>query len=208
MVWIDADFLLFGSKRKFTNIQWLQLVVALQIRPAPHTTVNHVGEALPVRNLEPSIQRAGDCNTLAGLSWAAQGFLQFFHSTLFLFQLFYQCINGFFCPFFLFISLFPAQQTLYSWASKGEQTGHWRHLTRIFKKFVGFCLLGFFLFNYLVFFQINVSVHPKQLLQLMNHIISWRMTNEHRDVSDEVFTSKMMIDCSNLVLVKDNLTRN
>lgn len=124
VVWIDADFLLFRSKRKFTNIQWLQLVMALQIRPAPNATVNDVGKALPVGHLQSAIQRTRDSNTLAGLPWTAQGFLQFFHSTLFLFQLFNQSIDSFLCPFFLLISLFPAQQTLYSWASKGEQTGH------------------------------------------------------------------------------------
>lgn len=33
----------------------------------------------------------------------------------------------------------------------------------------------------------------------MSCISSWRLTNEHIDVSDEVFTPKIMIDSSNLV---------
>lgn len=52
VVRIDADFLLFGRERIIARLQWLQLVVTLKVGPAPHSAVNHMREALPMRHLE------------------------------------------------------------------------------------------------------------------------------------------------------------
>lgn len=84
VVGIDAHLLLLGAKRELTTLKWLELMVALQVRPAPHTTVDDVRQPLAVRHLKAAIQGAWDGDTAARLARAAQRLLQLLHGTLFL----------------------------------------------------------------------------------------------------------------------------
>lgn len=79
MVWVDADLLLLRAKRELAAFQGLQLMMGLQIWPAPHAAVDDMGQPLPVGHLEASIQGAWDGNALARLARAAQRPLQFIH---------------------------------------------------------------------------------------------------------------------------------
>lgn len=128
VVWIDADLLLFGAKGIFTPLQGFQLMVGLKVRPAPHSTVDNVRKPFPVRNLQPAIQGSWNGNALAGLTGAAQGFLQVFHGALLLFQLFHKCIHSLFCPFLFLVSLLPPKQPLDCWACERKEARHGRHL--------------------------------------------------------------------------------
>lgn len=65
MVGVDADVLLLGAEGELAALQGLQLVVGLQVRPAPHPAVDDVGQTLPVGHLQTSVQRAGNRHTLA-----------------------------------------------------------------------------------------------------------------------------------------------
>lgn len=56
VVRVDADVLLLGAEGELTALQGFQLVVGLQVRPAPDPAVDDVGEALPVGHLQPSVQ--------------------------------------------------------------------------------------------------------------------------------------------------------
>ena len=51
MVGVDADLLLLGVEGVLADGQGLELVVGLQVGPAPHAAVDHVGEALAVGDL-------------------------------------------------------------------------------------------------------------------------------------------------------------
>jgi len=48
VVRINAHFLLLGRVWILTAVQSLELVVALEVRPSPDTTVDDVGQSLPV----------------------------------------------------------------------------------------------------------------------------------------------------------------
>lgn len=52
VVRVYTDFLLFGAEWVLADLEGLQLVVALEVGPAPHATVYHVGQAFAVRYLE------------------------------------------------------------------------------------------------------------------------------------------------------------
>lgn len=52
VVGVDAYFLLFGAKGVLADLEGLQLVVTLQVGPAPDAAVDDVWEALTVRYLE------------------------------------------------------------------------------------------------------------------------------------------------------------
>lgn len=124
VVGIDADLLLLGTKRKLTAFQWLQFVVALEVGPAPHPAVDDMGQPLPVGDLQPAVQGAGDGDTATRLSRAAQGLLQLLHGALLLLQFFHQGIHSFLCPFFFLVALFPPEKSLHGGTREGEQTGH------------------------------------------------------------------------------------
>lgn len=51
VIWVDADLLLFGAKRIFAHLQGLELVVRLEVGPAPHSTVDDMRQTFPVGNL-------------------------------------------------------------------------------------------------------------------------------------------------------------
>lgn len=125
VVGVDTHILLFGAKRVLAAFQCLQLVVGLQVRPAPHPTVNDMWQALPVGHLQPSIQRARDRHTVTGLTWAAESPLQLFHGSLLLFQFLNQRIHGLFCPLLLLVPLLPTQQPFDRGAGEGEE---WRNI--------------------------------------------------------------------------------
>ena len=65
MVRVDADVFLLGAEGELAAIERLQLVVGLQVRPAPHPAVDDVGQTLPVGHLQPPVQRARNRHTLA-----------------------------------------------------------------------------------------------------------------------------------------------
>lgn len=48
VVRVDADVLLLGAEGKLAALQGFQLMVGLQVRPAPHPAVDHMGQTLPV----------------------------------------------------------------------------------------------------------------------------------------------------------------
>ena len=84
MVWVDADLLLLGAERELTALQGLQLMMGLQVWPAPHAAVDDVGQPLSVGHLEASIEGPWDGDTLARLTRAAQRPLQFIHGAFLL----------------------------------------------------------------------------------------------------------------------------
>lgn len=61
---VDADILLLGTEGELAALQRLQLVMGLQVRPAPHPAVDDVGQALPVGHLQSAVQRARDGHAL------------------------------------------------------------------------------------------------------------------------------------------------
>lgn len=65
MVGVDADVFLLGAKGELAALQGFELVVGLQVRPAPHPAVDDVGQTLPVGHLQPAVQRARNGHTLA-----------------------------------------------------------------------------------------------------------------------------------------------
>lgn len=81
VIGVNAHLFLLGAKWELTALQWLQLVVGLQVRPAPHSAVNDVGQPLAVRHLQPPIQGPGDCHAFAGLPRTAEGPLQLIHGS-------------------------------------------------------------------------------------------------------------------------------
>ena len=84
MVWVDADLLLLGAEGELTAFQGLQLMMGLQVWPAPHAAVDDMGQPLAVGHLQSSIQGPGDGDTLARLAWAAQRPLQLIHGSFLL----------------------------------------------------------------------------------------------------------------------------
>lgn len=123
VVRVDTHILLFGTEGVLAAFQRLQLMVGLQVRPAPHPTIYDMWQTFPVGHLQPSVQWTGDCHTVTGLSWATEGPLQLLHGSLLLFQFLNQRINSFFCPLLFFISLFPTKQSFDCWASEREEWG-------------------------------------------------------------------------------------
>lgn len=55
VIGVDADFFLFGAKGILAHLEWFELMMGLQVRPAPHTAVDDMWEALPVRHLQPPV---------------------------------------------------------------------------------------------------------------------------------------------------------
>jgi len=51
MIWINADFLLLGRIWKLTAVERSQLMMALQVRPAPDSAIDYMWQALPMCNL-------------------------------------------------------------------------------------------------------------------------------------------------------------
>lgn len=56
VVRIDADVFLLGAEREFAALEGLELVVGLQVGPAPHSAVDDMRQTLPVGHLQPPIQ--------------------------------------------------------------------------------------------------------------------------------------------------------
>ena len=120
VVGVDAHLLLLGAEGKLAALQGFQFMVALQVGPAPHAAVDDMWQPLPVGDLQPAVQGAGDGDAVTGLARAAQGLFQFLHGTLLFLQFFHQGINGFLCPLFFLITLFPAKKSLHSWTCEGK----------------------------------------------------------------------------------------
>lgn len=60
VVGVDADVLLLGAEGELAALQGLQLVVGLQVGPAPQATVDDVGQTFSVGHLQTAIQRPAD----------------------------------------------------------------------------------------------------------------------------------------------------
>lgn len=123
VVGINAHILLLGSKGVLAALQGLQLMVGLQIWPAPHPTINDMGKTFPMGHLQPSIQGAWDCHTVTGLTGAAESPFQLLHGSLLLFQFLHQSIHCLFCPFLFLVPLLPTQQSFDRRAGEGEERG-------------------------------------------------------------------------------------
>ena len=52
VVGVDADFHLLGGEGVLADLQRLQLMMGLQVRPPPHPAVDHMGQPFTVRNLQ------------------------------------------------------------------------------------------------------------------------------------------------------------
>ena len=48
----DADLHLFGGEGVLAQVQGLELVVGLEVRPAPHAAVDHMRQPLAMRHLQ------------------------------------------------------------------------------------------------------------------------------------------------------------
>lgn len=51
MIGVDAHFFLLGPERILAHLQGFELVMGLQVRPAPHAAIDDVGKAFPVGHL-------------------------------------------------------------------------------------------------------------------------------------------------------------
>ena len=87
MIGVDAHLFLLGAEWELTALQRLELVVRLQVRPAPHAAVDDVRQPLAVGHLQPPVQGAGDGHALAGLPRAAERPLQLVHGSFLLLKL-------------------------------------------------------------------------------------------------------------------------
>ena len=56
VVWVDAHLILLGVECKLTEVDGPQLVVGLQVRPAPQAAVDDVRKAFPVGHLQAPVQ--------------------------------------------------------------------------------------------------------------------------------------------------------
>lgn len=56
VVGVDTDFVLLHVEGELAHLHGAQLVVAVQVGPAPQAAVDDVGEPLPVGHLQPPIQ--------------------------------------------------------------------------------------------------------------------------------------------------------
>lgn len=65
VVRVDTDVLLLGAEGELAALQGFQLVVGLQVRPAPHPAVDDMGKTLPVGHLQSPVQRTRNRHTLA-----------------------------------------------------------------------------------------------------------------------------------------------
>jgi len=84
VIGVNAHLFLLGAKWELTALQRLQLVVRLEVRPAPHSAINDMGQTLAVGHLQPPVQGPGNCHTFAGLPWTAEGPLQLIHGSFLL----------------------------------------------------------------------------------------------------------------------------
>ena len=131
VVGVYADFFLLGREGIIADVKRLQLVVTLQVWPAPHSAVDDVWEALTMRHLESSIERARDRDTFGGQSRIAETLLKIFKSTFLLLEFLHEWIDCFLSPFLLLITLLPPKKALHSRTREREQTVDarywWRH---------------------------------------------------------------------------------
>lgn len=58
MVGINADFILLEVEGILAGLDGTQLMVAVQVRPAPQTAVNDMRQTFTVRHLQTPIQRS------------------------------------------------------------------------------------------------------------------------------------------------------
>lgn len=113
VIGVDAHIALLQPVRVLAAFQGLQLVVGLQVWPAPHSTVNHVRKPLSVRHLQTAIQTTRYRDTLCTRSGIRQRPLQLFQVPFLLLQLLHKRVYSLFRPLIIFITLFPCQKPFY-----------------------------------------------------------------------------------------------
>lgn len=121
VVGIDAHLHLLRVERKLTDVERLELVVRLQVGPAPDSTVDHVRKTFAMRDLEPSVETAGDGHAFAGLPGAAQRLLQGLDGAFGLLEFLDESVDGLLCPLLLLIALLPPKQLLHGRRGEGEE---------------------------------------------------------------------------------------
>ena len=124
MVRVDAHFLVVPAERKLADVQWLELVVALEVRPTPHAAVDDVRKAFSVRHLESAVEASRDGNTICRRVGLREGFLELLQGTLLLLELLHERIDGFLGPLLVLVALFPAQK---SFDGRRRKRYHSRH---------------------------------------------------------------------------------
>ena len=117
----DADLHLLGGEGVLAQVQRLELVVGLEVRPAPDAAVDHVRQSFPVGHLQPPVQTSRYCDTLGDCSGITESVFQRLQGSFGLLQLLHKSVHGFLGPFLLLISLLPAQKSLDSWRCETEQ---------------------------------------------------------------------------------------
>ena len=130
VVRVDADFLVVATEGELAEVQRLQLVVALQVRPAPYSAVDYVRQALSVGDLEPPVQTARDGDALGGGAGLRESPLELLQRPLLLLELLDEGVDGLLGPLLVLVALLPAQQTLDCGRRKRY---HGRHLGETFK---------------------------------------------------------------------------
>lgn len=113
VVWVDTHFILLRVEGVFAQLHRPQLVVGLQVGPAPQTAVDDVGQTFSVGNLKTAIQRSRYSDAFRVDILGGDGFLQFVQLSRLL-QLLHQALHRFFTPLLLLavlLSLLPAQKS-------------------------------------------------------------------------------------------------
>lgn len=121
VVRVDAHVLLLGAEGKLAALKRFELVVRLQVRPAPHAAVDDMRQPFTMRHLQSSVQRAWDGHAAAGLAGAAERAFQLLHGALLLLQLLDESVHSLLCPLLLLVALLPAQEALHRRAGEGKQ---------------------------------------------------------------------------------------
>lgn len=107
VVRVYADLFLLSREGKLARLQGLELVVRLEVGPAPDPAVDHVGQPLAVRDLEPAVQAPGDGYALARGARVAHSPLELLERALLLLELLHERLDGLLGPLLVFVALFP-----------------------------------------------------------------------------------------------------
>ena len=126
VVGVHTHLVLLQLKRKLARLDRSQLVVRLQLRPAPQATVDEMRQALAVRDLQASVQRSRDDDTARRLmSLLGDSLLQLGKTTIFL-QLLDERPDGLFGPLCVLVRHGEVHQALDHWRRERRKQTHLR----------------------------------------------------------------------------------
>lgn len=111
---IDASLPLLARKGTPTTGQRSQLLERTQVGPSPHSTVDDMGELLPVAHLKTTIHRLGHDHTLRWLAGMREGVLERLERTLALLQPLDQVADGRIGSTVVFVALFENFEASYN----------------------------------------------------------------------------------------------